>query len=227
MEEQERIVKGICIPIEIWKDKNLSWNEKILFLEIDSYTSQDKDCYFSNEYIAELLGVSITHASKLISSLIEKGLVIKTKFDGRKRFIKTALSFTTSQTCHLEQPCYNKNIIITNSINNKDYLEEKEDILSSKKKNQRFVKPTIDDINAYIQEQGMHFNAESFFDYYESKGWVVGKSPMKDWKAACRTWESNRKKNTSYMSNTKQKDLFNSDAETLDSQMVINGQIYR
>ena len=34
-EQQERQVKGIWIPIEIWKDKNLSWNEKILFLEID------------------------------------------------------------------------------------------------------------------------------------------------------------------------------------------------
>ena len=37
MEEQERIVKGIWIPIDIWKDKNLSWNEKLLYLEIDSF----------------------------------------------------------------------------------------------------------------------------------------------------------------------------------------------
>ena len=34
-------------------------------------------------------------------------------------------------------------------------------------------------------------NAQQFFDYYESKGWKVGKSPMKDWKASVRTWEKN------------------------------------
>ena len=50
MEEQERIVKGIWIPIEIWKNKNLSWNEKLLYLEIDSFTSKDKDCFISDEY---------------------------------------------------------------------------------------------------------------------------------------------------------------------------------
>lgn len=37
-------------------------------------------------------------------------------------------------------------------------------------------------------------DAESFVDYYTSKGWVVGKSPMKDWKAAIRTWNKNHAK---------------------------------
>lgn len=131
MEEQERLVKGIWIPIEIWKNKNLTWNEKILFLEIDSYTSKDKDCYFSNEYIAELLGISVTNASKTISSLIEKGYIIKTKFDGRKRYVKSALSFTTSQTCQERQPSHacaivNKTNTTNKELINKDNKEEKE-----------------------------------------------------------------------------------------------------
>ena len=74
---------------------------------------------------------------------------------------------------------------------NKRDIEEKVDDKTSTKK--RFVKPTIDQIAAYINEKKLHFDAEGFFDYYESKGWLVGKSPMKDWKAACRTWEHNRK----------------------------------
>ena len=109
-EQQERQVKGIWIPIEIWKDKNLSWNEKILFLEIDSYTSNDVDCFFTNEYIAELLGINITNASKTISSLVDKGYVVRTRFDGRKRYIKSALSYSTSLPCHERQPSlYNVN----------------------------------------------------------------------------------------------------------------------
>ena len=103
MEEKERQVKGIWIPIEIWKAPNLSWNEKILFLEIDSFTTTDKDCFISNEYISNLLGVGETTANKILSSLISKGYVIKTRFDGRRRYVKSALHFSTSQGCTLVQ----------------------------------------------------------------------------------------------------------------------------
>ena len=55
----------------------------------------------------------------------------------------------------------------------------------------RFKKPTIEEIQAYCDERNNGIDAERFFDYYESKGWKVGKSPMKDWKASIRTWERN------------------------------------
>ena len=64
------------------------------------------------------------------------------------------------------------------------------------KTTQRFVKPTVEQINSYISEKGYHFTGEAFFDFYESKGWMVGSNHMKDWKAACRTWESKRKAET-------------------------------
>ena len=51
MDELVRISKGIWIPIEIWTDKDLSWNEKILLMEIDSYTAKGKDCYMSDEFV--------------------------------------------------------------------------------------------------------------------------------------------------------------------------------
>jgi hypothetical protein len=57
----------------------------------------------------------------------------------------------------------------------------------------RFVKPTIEEIRAYCSERNNTVDAESFYDFYESKGWVVGKSPMKDWKSAVRNWERSRK----------------------------------
>ncbi len=57
-----------------------------------------------------------------------------------------------------------------------------------KEKSRRFVKPTEEQVAEYIREKGFTFAASAFIDFYESKGWVVGKSPMKDWKAACRTW---------------------------------------
>lgn len=58
-------------------------------------------------------------------------------------------------------------------------------------KAKRFVKPALEEIRAYCQSRQNGVDAERFYDYYESNGWRVGKSPMKDWKAAVRTWERN------------------------------------
>lgn len=55
----------------------------------------------------------------------------------------------------------------------------------------RFKKPTIEEIKKYCEERKNNVNPEKFFNYYESKGWKVGKSSMKDWKACVRTWENN------------------------------------
>jgi len=62
-------------------------------------------------------------------------------------------------------------------------------------RNLSFFKPTIDDIEYYFQERNNNLDAELFFDYYESIGWMVGKSPMKDWKACVRAWEKREYKN--------------------------------
>lgn len=53
----------------------------------------------------------------------------------------------------------------------------------------RFTPPTVDEVRDYCRERGNTVNAECFVDFYTAKGWKVGKSPMKDWKAAVRTWE--------------------------------------
>ena len=53
----------------------------------------------------------------------------------------------------------------------------------------RFVPPTEDEVALYCIERRNHVNAAKFIDYYSSNGWKVGKNPMKDWKAAVRTWE--------------------------------------
>lgn len=55
-----------------------------------------------------------------------------------------------------------------------------------KNHNQR---PTLDEVKAYCRERNNRVDAERFFDYYTANGWKVGKNPMKDWKAAVRTWE--------------------------------------
>lgn len=53
----------------------------------------------------------------------------------------------------------------------------------------RFAPPTLEEVKAYCAERGNKVDAGRFIDFYESKGWMVGKNKMKDWKAAVRTWE--------------------------------------
>lgn len=95
--------------------------------------------------------------------------------------------------CTNVQQMYNKNtpeieIDIEKEI---DIEIKKENII--KEKNNKFKKPTLEEIQAYCKERNDNVNAEQFYDYYESIGWKVGNKCMKDWKACVRTWERNEK----------------------------------
>ena len=68
---------------------------------------------------------------------------------------------------------------------------DKDKDIDIEKPTKKFVKPSVSEIKAYCTERGNNVNAERFFDYYESKGWMIGKNRMKDWRACVRTWERN------------------------------------
>jgi hypothetical protein len=80
------------------------------------------------------------------------------------------------------------------SINNTSIIKEKI------KKRKNFIVPLISEIEDYCRLRDNGISAEQFYDFYQSKGWMVGKTKMKDWKAAVRNWERNRKKDVKGMS---------------------------
>ena len=79
----------------------------------------------------------------------------------------------------------------------KERLEEVNIESTGARTHERFVKPTLDEVKAYCAERKNHIDPSRFIDYYEANGWKVGKNPMKDWKAAVRTWESKDKEKQS------------------------------
>ena len=87
----ERIVKGIWVPIEIWEDDDLCLNEKALLMDIDSFTARGRECYISNDWICERLGVAKRTAQMYLKHLIDRGLVRVVKFDGRVRYLESNL----------------------------------------------------------------------------------------------------------------------------------------
>ena len=59
------------------------------------------------------------------------------------------------------------------------------------KKRNVFEKPSVEEVTAYCVERNNHVDPLQWHSFYESKGWVIGRAPMKDWKAAIRYWERN------------------------------------
>lgn len=197
----ERKAKGIWIPIEIWEARDLSWNEKVLLMEVDSFTSVGDPCFFSDEYIADLLGVGTSRAGQLVSSLVKKGYLRRAGFDGRRRYIETTLAFRrVLDGCEADpqeiaeqgrkklrgRPAENCDILNTEiNKNNK----QQDNIYRAS----RFTPPSIEEVAAYCQSRQNGIDPQAFMNYYEAVGWMVGKSKMKDWRAAVRNWETRRK----------------------------------
>lgn len=99
------------------------------------------------------------------------------------------LTNETTNTLTNEQPTDNQQI--TTTKNNKEVKEYKEEIKKENIKRKKFVKPTVEEVSSYCLERKNKIDAQRFVDYYEAKGWMIGKNSMKDWKAAIRTWEKN------------------------------------
>ena len=76
-----------------------------------------------------------------------------------------------------------------NESKSKSKSKSKSIVIGENPTTKQFKIPTVDEIASYCQERNNSVDAQRFFDYYESKGWYVGKNKMKDWKAAVRTWE--------------------------------------
>ena len=66
-------------------------------------------------------------------------------------------------------------------------IEKEKDI--NNKRSRAFVPPTLEEVSDYCKERGKGVDPNKWYDFYQSKGWMIGKNKMKDWKAAVRTWE--------------------------------------
>ncbi|MFN7583932.1 MAG: hypothetical protein ACK5P0_01085 [bacterium] len=78
-----------------------------------------------------------------------------------------------------------------NHMENENENENINEINKLNKKEKKVKNPTLDEVRKYCAERNKGVDAERWFNYYESNGWLVGKNKMKNWKAAVHTWEKN------------------------------------
>ena len=80
-------------------------------------------------------------------------------------------------------------VSVSDSVSVNESPSETKREKQAKEKRKRFSAPSVDEVRNYCRERGNSIDAETFVDFYASKGWKVGNSPMKDWQSAIRTWE--------------------------------------
>lgn len=117
-ENVQREFKGIWIPREVWLDSRLNALDKVIFAEIDSFSSIGKVCFQNNATIAEFCQCSESKVSKTVSKLIDLGYIRCVSFDGRKRYLQSCLvNFTTLDSKKSEAA--EQNLLYTNKPTSK------------------------------------------------------------------------------------------------------------
>lgn len=178
----------ITIQQEMRDDLGLKGNELIVFAFINGYSQEGQGCYYGSlANLQRVCGIASRQtATDVLKSLRAKGYIVKTEqvVNGVKMVSYSVSPRFGQGVRKVDRGCpesghNNKEDININSLYNKGAV--------------RFQRPSLDDIRAYCSSRGNDVDPEQFYDFYESKGWMVGKTPMKDWHAAIRTWEKREK----------------------------------
>ena len=177
------------ISAEVRYDKSLSANAKLMYAEITALINMNGECFATNKYFSNLYDKSIVTISKWISELVANGYVsthYKYK-EGTKEIDRRYISILKGGIKENAKEGIKENFKDNNTSININ--------LTDSNNKGRFKKPTIKDIDDYCSLRNNRIDAETFYDFYESKGWKVGKNKMKSWKACVRTWEKRQTKN--------------------------------
>lgn len=168
-------------------DLQLKGNELIVYAVIFGYTQDGEHWFYGTKgYLSEWCGATKGTVGNCLRSLTDKGLV-----ERRERIEQGQVKIEYRVTKNVTPPYKNCDTPHTNFVP----INKIEDKPKRKDKDIYGKRPSIEEVRAYVQEKGYHFDPQHFFDYYDASGWKMqsGK-PVKSWKQCCVTWERNWKK---------------------------------
>ena len=176
------------IPAEVRYSKVLTPNAKLLYAEITALCNMNGKCTASTEYFCRLYEVSRGAVQNWLKMLDDNGYIKRTVIyrQGSKQIMHRYINLKDKGSINISTDNTNININNTN--------------LTDSNKKAFFKKPSLDEVKNYCILRKNNIDAQAFIDFYESKGWQIGKEIMKSWKACVRTWESRDKKNPKTMS---------------------------
>lgn len=175
--------------------------EKLVIFGGQKVTLKPGQLITGRKSISEKIRVSESKIQRILSAF-ENEQQIEQQTSNRNRLI-TIVSWSEYQESEqqIEPQMNNKRTTDEQPVNTNKNERMKElknerslkDIppVSPKGERTRFKPPTLEEVIAYCEERQNNVDAGRWFDFYVSKGWMVGRNKMKDWKAAVRTWEKN------------------------------------
>lgn len=177
------IKKENYISVQGWMrtELELKGNELLIYAIIYGFSQTEGQQFTGSlQYLSDWTGATKQGVIKNLKSLVDKGLIQKEeKFINGVKFVYYYSTEFTTPLNKVEQGGI------------KHSLPNNIDSLDNKDHNNRFVPPTLTEVQSYCSERKNSVDAQRFIDYYIANGWKVGKNKMKDWKAAVRTWERN------------------------------------
>ena len=185
-----RNFKGVWIPADLYLNTSLTWTQKIILLEVDSFSKNNLDCFVSNEHLAGLIGISESGIEKAIRSLVDSKRLERNRTfinGGNRRLLRLPTSLRCGSQPHSDEVRTLTQVrhTITNDLN------QLPKPIKGRPKN-------FDEVLEYFKNLGMLLDeAQKFVDWYDSVGWKVkGGNSIKDWKACARQWKRRNKQNT-------------------------------
>ncbi|MCK5600472.1 helix-turn-helix domain-containing protein [Candidatus Pacearchaeota archaeon] len=181
------------LPQDLAARKDLKASDKILFAVILDYQGNNADCWPGMTTLTRKTGLAKQTVIRSVKRLEKKGvLAVDRRGKGKSNHYKTG---TKSRPVPKVDRSINGTIGGAKSrpkpVPKVD--PNQTDLLNQTNTNKKFQKPTPSKVTEYAASIGFELDGQYFIDSYEAKGWMIGKSKMKDWKAAVRTWK-NRKK---------------------------------
>jgi hypothetical protein len=155
-------------------------------IEVYQLFESDGTYFWSNRLLTQI--DQIIAISEMKSKAVQKRYEAKADKNISNNNIEKKGITESPYTCTTDVLHVNNKTATINKINE---INEIDSNCRERKQPTKFSKPSIEEIEAYCIERENTVNPIQFFDYYEANGWRVGKNPMKDWKAAVRTWERN------------------------------------
>ena len=186
---ESRVNRENYILVQGWMltDLHLKGNELIIYACIYGFSQLDGQTFRGSwQYLADWTNSTKRGVANCLKSLVEKCYIEKidkivngvkfceyrvTKFTG----VMNKVHWGDEKSSLPPDEQISPNNIAINNIENKN-------------RNKKGI-PSLDEVKAYCQERGNNVDAEAWYNFYSSKGWMVGKNPMVDWQAAVRTWE--------------------------------------
>lgn len=170
------------------REMGLKGNELLVFALIHNRSHYGSGCWYGSiETLCEICGISSRQtATTILKSLQDKGFINKSTIviNGEPRNAYVAMSKNWTPVQKLDTLCPKNGHNIKDNIN----------IKIDSNKRETFKKPSVSEVAEYCKERNNGIDPEEFIAHYESNGWMVGKTKMKDWKSAIITWEKSRKR---------------------------------